>query len=204
MVMPNLDPKFAFAKDLSSIKHRITKLENRTIGMDGGAGGGGFSIIQLSQLIDVRITDVAGGEILSWNDGDAFWENVDLYALINRQIATLTTPTLAPQETITTTISMAAGYHLYNLTTDIATRVRLYTTTTGQATDLNRRITLDPYDGVGCLLDYGTNPSLMSIDLAPQVEGYTNNGAIDVPITVTNLSAISTPINVLFVYLQNE
>lgn len=121
-----------------------------------------------------------------------------------RESITYISPTLSPNEIYMTTININGGYRILNIDTTLPARVRLYTDTTGQTADELRAKLAYPPEQVGCLLDAITSTTRLSFDLNPVVDAFTSDGSSTVPITITNLSGTTTPIQVGIIYVATE
>jgi hypothetical protein len=135
---------------------------------------------------------------------DNLERNNEAGATSSRQTISYTSPTLAPNETFKTTISLSGGYRLLNFDTTIPCRVRLYTDTTGQDNDEFRALGAYPPEEYGCMFDARTTSTKLSFDLNPVVDGFTTDGSATVPLTITNRGTVSTPIQVSFIYVSTE
>lgn len=126
-------------------------------------------------------------------------------AAASRESIVYTTPVLAPNETYTTSINIAAGYRLLFLSTTVPARVRLYTKVEGQTADLLRLEGSRPYEGHGLIFDFVTAPYLLSADLNPTIDGFTfDMTSISVPLTITNKSNNAAPVQITFIYIKTE
>lgn len=111
----------------------------------------------------------------------------------------LTSGSLADLASQQTVIDIATRYVVYQVTTDFAARVRLYTDAAKQAADVARDWTVDPAGDHGVVLDVQTTggAEFLTMDMAPAVIGFVSGlASIAVPITVSNLSGITRPITV--------
>lgn len=126
--------------------------------------------------------------------------------LQTRATASKTTGTLAVSASETGTITLAAGYRLYSITSSAAARIRLYTTTAKRDADLTRSIGVDPAGDHGLMFEYVAAAGMLSADLTPTVDGFdgkvTPDGAI--PCTITNMTAGSAAIQVQFSWIRTE
>lgn len=122
----------------------------------------------------------------------------------SRESISYTSPSLAPGEVFKTTINIAGGYMLLNFDTTLPCRVRLYTEADGQDSDELRALGAYPPEEYGCLFDARTTYSKLSFDLNPVIYAFTSDGSTTVPITITNLTEDTTPIQVSFIYVVTE
>lgn len=122
----------------------------------------------------------------------------------SRESVSFTTISLTPGQTTKTTLNLAGGYRLLNIDTTIPCRVRLYANSTGQDLDEFRAPLAYPPENHSLIIDAITSDSRLSFDFNPVVDGFTSDGSTTVPITVTNRSDSTTPIQVSFIYVATE
>jgi hypothetical protein len=122
----------------------------------------------------------------------------------SRESVSFTTVSLTPGQSTITTLNIAPGYRLLNVDTTFPCRVRLYANDTKQTDDAIRAPLAYPPEDHSVILDVITSPSRLSFDLNPVVDGFTSDGEAIVPLTVTNLSEFTTPIQVSFIYVVTE
>ena len=115
--------------------------------------------------------------------------------------ATKTTASIATGVNELNTVTMEQGYRLLKIETDVAARVRLYTTTTGRDADETRSFLTEPDANNGVLFDYITSSGDLSNDLSPTVDGFVATGTA-IPITVTNLSGSTGAVTVTLTYVR--
>ena len=133
---------------------------------------------------------------------DNLERNAEGGATAARESVVYTSPILAPGEHYSTTIDIAGDYRLLSISTTVESKVRLYTWETGQLLDVNRPTGGYPEENVGLMFEGETYSELLSWDLSPVVDGFTRDGNIAVPITVTNTSrTITTPVQVTLIYI---
>lgn len=135
---------------------------------------------------------------------DNLERNAEAGATAKRESVVYTSPMLAAGANHSTTVAIAAGYKLLSISATVPSRVRLYTKIIGRNNDINRPITTYPSESNGLMLDYVFNETLLNADLSPVLDGFVSNGAVDVPITVTNLTTSSTPVQITFIYIKTE
>jgi hypothetical protein len=135
---------------------------------------------------------------------DNLERNKEPGATPERESVVLLTPSLAFGDVHKMTISMAAGYRLQSISTTVPSRVRLYTYATGQDLDEDRPELTYPFENAGLIVDYVSYDGLLSVDLSPSVHGFTRNGSKNVPVTITNLNPLSTPVQVTIIYIKTE
>lgn len=140
----------------------------------------------------------------------AFWDLIAekgaTGALVPRDVATLTTGSLANGAEVQTTVEMSYGYRLYRIETDKPARVRLYGNAAKQAADASRPVGTDPTGDHGLLFEFVTTVSVLSSYLSPLVDGanFESPPTVDTPITVTNLSGSSGTVTVDLTYAVTE
>lgn len=123
-----------------------------------------------------------------------------------RATANATTATLAPNASTTlTSIVLATGFRIFDISTTKPARVRLYATTALQTVDLARAIGVDPDPGSGVLLDYVTDAGDIEA-LNPLVDGMSLETipSATIPMTVTNLDTTTGLVTVAIGYLRTE
>lgn len=135
---------------------------------------------------------------------DNLERNAEGGASSSRESIVYTSPILTNNQVYKTTVDIAAGYRLLSISTTVPSRVRLYSKLTGQTMDEPRPVTNFPSDFSGLMFDFVTAPSLLSADLSPTVDGFTQDGSTTVPITITNLSGVSNPVQVTLIYVRTE
>lgn len=138
----------------------------------------------------IRIHGVGGGV------GNAF----------TRDTAIITTISLADaaRESSTATFGTAAAFRVLSVSTDIACRVRLYTTTTARDADITRVPGTDPTGNHGVMLDVVTTAGLLALDLSPAADCYLPGTAGTVPYTIDNLSGSEDTVTATLTYLRTE
>jgi hypothetical protein len=118
--------------------------------------------------------------------------------------ASITTPIIISGNTFQGTILLAKSFLLYTLAVNNACRVRLYSTSSAQSTDLSR--------GLGIPIGLGTGQGIISdveIDSAPTIFQYTNTDGSNgdspqgnvVYVTITNLSLSNVAITATITYI---
>lgn len=96
-----------------------------------------------------------------------------------------TTDTLAYNESVKTTITMAKVFMLHHIQTSGPARVRLYLDSTSQDSDYLRAVGVDPNSSTGLLLDAVTTGFALAFSIAPSIFGALSSSSV--PVTVTNL-----------------
>ena len=123
-----------------------------------------------------------------------------------RQVASVTTPSLAPDAVWNGTITLAKAYRLYAVQADGDCRLIIYTDTGSRTADASRALGVLPAPGAGVVMEFWFGPGPMSATLSPVVDGF--SAAIpatsSIPITVTNLSTSSAALTINLVYLVVE
>ena len=132
---------------------------------------------------------------------DNLERNAEAGATTNRESVVYTSPILAPNESYKTTITLAGDYKLLSISTTIPVRFRLYTWTTGQDLDFTRPATSYPLESWGLMYDGITDDGLLSWDLSPVLDGFSKDGSADIPLTITNLSQDTAPVQITFIYI---
>lgn len=121
-----------------------------------------------------------------------------------RADATYATGALAAGEAEKGRITMSTYYSVVYIRTNAAARVRLYVSTGDQNGDYGRPITYDPAPGLGIVMDFLTDASLLQAPLTPIPEGVTFDSTLGsgVPITVTSVDG--GPVTVTLTWINQE
>lgn len=153
-------------------------------------------------------TDIEASLIFNQDRHDDRLDNLERNsepgATPKRESVVFTTPVLDFNEKHKMTITMASGYRLQSISTTVPSRVRLYTYETGQDLDFDRPELTYPFENAGLIVDYVSYDGLLSVDLSPSVHGFTRNGGKNVPVTITNMNSLSTPVQVTIIYVKTE
>ena len=123
---------------------------------------------------------------------------------VARTTATLTTASLADDATEDNTITLKQGYRILKIETDVAARVRVYSSTASRTADASRPIGTDPTGAHGVILDFVTTPSVLEWWLNPAVDGYMTTSTDTVPVAVTNLSGSTDTVTVTLTWVRSE
>lgn len=126
--------------------------------------------------------------------------------LFARTTANKTTASLAnlARESGTVTFTGAAGFRIFKVVTDVAARVRLYTTTAKRDADATRPLGTDATGDHGIILDLVTTASVLSLELSPVIDGYLPGAAGTVPYTIDNLSGATDDVTATWTYVRTE
>lgn len=135
---------------------------------------------------------------------DNLERNAEGGASSSRESIVYTSPILTDKEVYKTSIELAAGYRLLSISSTVPARFRLYSKVSGQDADEFRPVTNFPSDFSGLMFDFVTADGLLSADLSPTVDGFTQDGTTTVPITITNLSGVSNPVQLTLIYVRTE
>lgn len=132
------------------------------------------------------------------------WATLNAYGV--RATASVTSSSLANNAYQQTNITIAKSFRLVHIQTDVAARVRLYSTAANQAADASRVVGNDPAIGVGVILDYVTTSADKDEDLSPVADGSSMEGTptTSIPITITNLSGSTGTVTVTLTYFRTE
>jgi hypothetical protein len=121
----------------------------------------------------------------------------------SRTTATITTASLADDATENSTVALAAGYRLLQITTDRACRVRLYTTSAKRTADAARLVGVDPTGDHGLLFEFVATGAVTDYDLTPTVDGFCPTGTSAYYAIQNNHGSTST-VAVTFDYVRTE
>jgi hypothetical protein len=111
----------------------------------------------------------------------------------------ITTASLQSNATATGSVPINAIYRLLTIATNAPCRVRLYVTAAKRNADLARQAGLDKPQGASMMLEFISVTGLLSADLSPLVDGFTNDGNVHYSVTNTGLAA--TAITATFNYI---
>jgi len=138
-------------------------------------------------------------------DGTGAWAEPPR-GLQTRDTVSKTTASLAVGASESGTISLAAAYRLYKITTSAPARVRLYTTTSKRDADVDRPIGTDPTGDHGLQLEFVSAAGLLSADLSPLVDGFDGKSTPDgvIPYRITNTGTATATITVTFIWIRSE
>lgn len=123
-----------------------------------------------------------------------------------RTTSTATTASLVAGASSTSVpITLGKTYKLLAIQTSAAARVRLYTTSAAQTSDLGRAIGTDPTSSAGVVLDYVTTGT-SAYSLSPLVDGTSleSTPTASIPMTVTNTGSSSAAITVTLTWIKTE
>ena len=122
-----------------------------------------------------------------------------------RTSSTINTSTITAGANLTTTVTLAAGYRLLNISSNKRARIRMYTTTAKQTADLSRAITTAPTGDHGLAFEFVATPTLLSSDIVPAVDGYGRNAPYDIiPVTITNTDTTNQAISITLTWIRTE
>jgi hypothetical protein len=122
-----------------------------------------------------------------------------------RTSSTINTSTITAGANLTTTVTLAAGYRLLNISSNKQARIRMYTTAAKQTADLSRSITTPPTGDHGLAFEFIATPTLLSSDIVPAVDGYGRNTPYDIiPVTITNTDTTNQAISVTITWIRTE
>ena len=122
-----------------------------------------------------------------------------------RTSTTINTSTITAGANLTTTVTLAAGYRILNITSNKRARIRMYTTAAKQTADLSRPITTAPTGDHGLAFEFIATPTLLSSDIVPAVDGYGRNAPYDIiPVTITNTDTTNQAISITLTWIRTE
>lgn len=119
-----------------------------------------------------------------------------------RTTSSFTTPFIADGAQEVGLLTLAPGWRGYKLQVTAACRVRVYGTAAHRTADLARPIGTDPPENSGLMLEYVATAAGTYV-LSPLADGFVELGS-DAPITIDNLSGVSTTIAVTLTYVRTE
>lgn len=170
------------------------------------------TILELRELIDIDsldylpILDIDGGINGRPKTKRVGISRLQAYLALSansRNIASLTTLNLASLDKYVGSIVLAKSFLLLKVTTNISTRISLYSRLDKQTQDLGRNIGVKPVGQHGLILEAITAQNNLSYVLSPQVIGASCEDTPTelIPITITNLSANTALITVTLEYI---
>lgn len=121
-----------------------------------------------------------------------------------RETESVVTTTLALSEAWVGTVTLSPGYRLLRVETSVPARVRVYDSAASRTADASRFVGVDPTPPHGVILDLLTTSSVLGWWMNPVVDGYTADGTVDVPVSVTNLGTSTTAVTVTFTFVRSE
>lgn len=122
-----------------------------------------------------------------------------------RTSTTLNTPIITAGASIQTSITLAAAYRLFNVTSNKRCRIRMYTTTAKAAADFSRALGTPPSGDHGLSFEFIATPTLLASDIVPAVDGYGRNSPYDIiPITITNTDTTNQAISITLGWIRTE
>lgn len=111
-----------------------------------------------------------------------------------REDVTITAATLANNISITGVVNIASRYQLLQITTNYPCRLRLYTATAKRDADVGRAVGTDPTGNHGLMFEFISATGLLSADLSPLVDAFSDTSAV--AYSITNLSGATQTISV--------
>jgi hypothetical protein len=120
-----------------------------------------------------------------------------------RTTATITTASLAHNATEDSTVVLAAGYRLLQITTDRACRVRLYTTSAKRTADAARSTGVDPTGDHGLMFEFVAVGAVTDYDLTPTVDGFCPAGT-SAYYAIENRSGSTSAVEVTLGWIRTE
>jgi len=158
----------------------------------------------------VVITGEAPNQILSFDipkglKGDPGTGGSGGTGSVERTIAVITTSILEQNEEWVGLVTMGKAWRLYQVVTDRATRVRLYSSITARDADLGRLIGTDPSGDHGLMVEFISTPVVLGAVMSPMVDGAVMEDPVtdQVPVAVKNLSTVAAVV-VTLIYQKTE
>ncbi len=139
-------------------------------------------------------TSLLNTDTLAEGSANKYFTNARVKSAFEREDATFAATALASHASSTNTVNIATRYQLLHITTSHPCRVRLYASVAQRDADLTRPIGTDPTGNHGLLFEFISTSELLSADLSPLIDGFSNSVAI--PYSVTNLSGATQTITV--------
>lgn len=131
-------------------------------------------------------TSLLNTDALAEGSINLYFRNDRVKAAFVREDVSFAAATLASYAIATNTVNIASRYQLLHITTSHPCRVRLYTSTAKRDADLTRPIGTDPEGNHGLMFEFISTTELLSADLSPLVDGFSDSATI--PYSITNLS----------------
>ena len=125
--------------------------------------------------------------------------------LASRSNVTVATGNIGNGVVTNTTFNAYPGYAMYKITTNAASWVRVYTSTSARTADATRTIDTDPQPGAGVIAEAITLGANIVV-LSPAALGWNDENPVSnvIPIAITNTSGTTRSIAVTFTVVQLE
>lgn len=144
--------------------------------------------------VDIGEVSLATSDMVIEGNENLYFKNNRVKSAFVREDITFSATALANDATSTNTVNIASRYQLLHITTSHACRVRLYSATAKRDADLTRAIGTDPEGNHGLMFEFISTSNLLSADLSPVVDGFSDTAAI--AYSITNLSGATQTISV--------
>lgn len=113
-----------------------------------------------------------------------------------------TTQSLAINANSFVDLSGPKTYAIISVTSNVASRIRLYINDTSRSADINRSIVVLPAANAGVVAEISTTINNETVYISPGIIGFNENSVI--PLTVTNLSNSNSVVSVQFNMIEIE
>jgi hypothetical protein len=176
-------------------EHPTANLGNFAL-VDAGTGDNAHIYIWDAQegWVQGGQTSLLNTDALTEGSTNKYFTNARVKSAFVREDATFAASALASNASSTNTFNIATRYQLLHITTSHPCRVRLYASVAQRDADVTRQIGTDPTGNHGLFFEFISSSELLSADLSPLVDGFSNSVAI--PYSVTNLSGATQTITV--------
>lgn len=126
-------------------------------------------------------------------------------SLASRTTVSVTTASLAQNQSANVAVTGFKGYLLYKVQTTSAAWVRIYSSTSARAADASRTIGTDPTTGAGVIAEVVATSGTTQL-ITPGVIGFSSEAtpSTAIPMTITNTSASPSAITVTLTLVQLE
>jgi len=123
----------------------------------------------------------------------------------NRANVSVNSGSIANAATANTTVTIAKGYALYKISTNVGSWVRVYTSGAARTADSSRNQFTDPQPGAGVIAEVITSGSNVVV-LSPGAIGFNDENPVSnvIPLAITNLSGSTNDVTVTFTYVGIE
>jgi len=159
----------------------------------------------LTDIVDVTISNPADGEVLVYDGNISRWVNGSQNGLAGRTTVTATTSSIADGANEDVDVTGFKGYALLTIETDAAAWVRVYTDSDARTDDSGRSEVTDPSPDAGVIAEVITTTA-ETVRISPGVFGYNNESPVTdtIYVNITNKSGSTQTVTADLTILQLE
>lgn len=144
--------------------------------------------------VEVGEVSLATSDMVIEGEDNLYFKDYRVKQAFTREDVTFSAAALANNANTVNTVNIASRYQLLHIATNHPCRVRLYRSSAQRDADISRAIGTDPTGDHGLMLEFVSTSELLSADLSPLVDGFSNSPAI--AYSITNLSGATQTITV--------